>query len=37
MDRIYIDTLKKYAQEIRRTQKYVNEWVRQVAFDLVQD
>jgi hypothetical protein len=31
--RTYGDRVKKYAEEITRTQKYVNEWVRQVAFD----
>ena len=33
MYRIYPDSVKKYAKEIARTQKFVNEWVRQVAFD----
>lgn len=33
MYRIYGDRVKKYSEEIRRTQKYVNEWVRQVAFE----
>ena len=33
MYRIYGDRVKKYAAEITRTQHYVNEWVRQVAFD----
>jgi hypothetical protein len=33
MYRIYPDRVKKYAEEIRRTHKYVNEWVQQVAFD----
>lgn len=33
MYRIYGDRTKKYAEEIKRTQQYVNEWVRQVAFD----
>jgi hypothetical protein len=33
MYRIYVDKVRTYAEEIRRTQKYVNGWVRQVAFD----
>ncbi len=33
MYRIYGDTVRKYAAEIRTTQRYVNEWVRQIAFD----
>jgi hypothetical protein len=33
MYRIYGASVKKYAEEIRRTQQYVNTWVRQVAFD----
>ncbi|MEI7781376.1 MAG: glycoside hydrolase [Planctomycetota bacterium] len=33
MYRIYGDKVKKHAEEIRRTQQYVNKWVRQVAFD----
>jgi hypothetical protein len=33
MYRIYGDNVRKYATEIRRTQQYVNTWVRQVAFE----
>ena len=33
MYRIYGDAVRKYAAEIRTTQRYVNEWVRQIAFD----
>lgn len=33
MYRIYINTARKYGEEMRRTHAYVNEWVRQVAFD----
>lgn len=33
MYRIDGNKVKQHAEEIRRTQKYVNEWVRQVAFD----
>jgi hypothetical protein len=33
MYRIYGNDVRKYAEEIRRTQRYVNTWVRQVAFD----
>jgi hypothetical protein len=33
MYRISGDLVKRYAEEIRRTQQYVNEWVRQIAFD----
>lgn len=33
MYRIYGDNVRKYATEIRRTQQYVNSWVRQVAFE----
>ena len=33
MYRIYGNDVRNYAEEIRRTQRYVNEWVRQIAFD----
>lgn len=33
MYRIYGDTVRKYAAEIRRTHQYVNGWVREIAFD----
>ncbi|MCX7414367.1 MAG: hypothetical protein NTW36_13140 [Planctomycetia bacterium] len=33
MYRISGDRVKHHAEEIRRTQQYVNEWVRQIAFD----
>jgi hypothetical protein len=33
MYRIYGNDVRKYAEEIRRTQRYVNDWVRQIAFE----
>jgi hypothetical protein len=37
MYRIYGDTVRKHAAEIGRTQRYVNSWVRRVAFDEMTD
>lgn len=33
MYRIYGDSVRKYAAEIRTTKRYVNDWVRRIAFE----